>query len=1603
VTNYRSDGPPTRAMQDDDAPPASGLSSMQRAIMTIQRMRAKIEGLERAKIEAIAIVGMACRFPGGANSPEDFLRILEDGVDAITEVPPGRWPLGEQRTEGDADDYESRAVRWGAFLDGVDEFDARFFGISPREAISLDPQQRVLLEVAWEALERGGQVPERLMGSRSGVFIGLCSLDYQRLVLAQKDEDLDAYCFTGNLNSTAAGRVAYSLGLQGPCMIVDTACSSSLVAIHLACQSLRSGECNLALAGGVNLMLAPDQTLLTAKSKALSADGRCKTFDARANGYVRGEGCGVVVLKRLSDAERDGDAILAVIRGSAVNQDGRSTGLTAPNVLSQEALLRQALENARVAPMDVGYIETHGTGTALGDPIEVDALRAVFGGPRETTSPCVLGAVKSNIGHLEPAAGVAGLIKAVMVLKNERIPPNLHFRTLNPRIKLKGTPLVIPQQTLPFRAGMRPRIAGVSSFGISGTNAHIVIEEGPRDAEEMLINDVSTYLLPISAKNTEALRLLAKRYQESLVATDAPRLLDFIHTASIRRGHHEHRLAVVGSTREDLADRLAAFSRGDLASGVVQGKAAPARAKVVFVFSGQGSQWLGMGKKLYEEEVSFRLVIESCDALLMGRLGWSILDEIDVPERMSRFAETEVAQPMIFAIQVALAELFRTWGIVPDAVIGHSVGEIAAAHVAGILTLDEAVRLVAMRSKIMQEATGEGKMVSAAMTVEEAKEAIVGKEARVAIAAVNDGDTVVLSGAADAVDEIVDKLELGGVECRPLRVNYAFHSPQMDTAAAELLAKLARVDARRANLAMYSTVLADCVDGAELDASYWSRNVRETVNLKGAVEAAIHDGYQLFLEVGPHPVLAENVRRIIAAKNVEGFVAYSLRRNQDDRQSILEAAGGLYTRGCSLDWAKLVPSGGKCVPLPTYPWQRERFWVDVPERFWGAAGQRKGSATAQRDPLDAYVHVVQWRMSEAVQQATTRDALVSAGGWLIFADASSMASSLVRHLQARGESCVCVFPGERYERIEPGKYRINPGKPEGYQEVLRDAFGKGTACRGVVHSWSLDATPWDRTTAETLDVDQRLGSLSVVFLVQALLRHGWRDKPKLWLVTRGAQCVGAEQTTVSVSQAPLWGLGRTIALEHPELACALVDLPPAPTATAGDAAMLLHEMTLRDREDRVALRPTGRYVARLATSTFDEVQARELQLREDATYWITGGLGGLGMHVARWMVAQGARHIALTGRSAPSESAGDAIREMEEAGAQILVLRGDVSRADDVARMVEEIQRTAPSLRGIVHAAGTAGEKRTVLEAGAADHFEVLAPKTRGAWNVHEATLGLPLDFFVLYSSASAILGLVGHGGYGAANAFLDALAEGRTRRGLPAMSIEWGAFADVGLAARGGRGERMAGAGLGTLASEDGPRALGRLLERPRPTVGVFRLDVRQWLDIFPHAAASPFWSDLQGEKAGAAKADEASAHIRREFDEAAPRAKRGLLEQHLREQLAKVFRMNPARIDITAPFSSMGADSLMSLEVKNRLERSLGLRLPATLLFTYPTASALVDHLLEEIAPESEEEVIPPVPETLRPGMPVAPIAAVAAFTEDDLLADFDATMQLVKGKKP
>ncbi len=878
--------------------------------------------------EPIAIVGIGCRFPG-SSGPQEFWQVIRDGLDAITEVPADRFDL-KRVYDSDPTVPGKISTRWGGFVEQVDQFDPQFFGISPREAARMDPQQRLLLEVAWEALEDAGQVPEKIAGSQTGVFVGISNNDYGRTQFADLTR-IDAYAGTGNALSIAANRISYSFDFRGPSIAIDTACSSSLVAVHLACISLRNHESTLAVAGGVNLILSPAITMNFTKAGVMAPDGRCKAFDAGANGYVRSEGAGLVVLKPLSRALADGDPIYAVIRGSAVNQDGRSNGLMAPNPLAQEAVLREAYRRAGVSPGDVQYVEAHGTGTLLGDPIEAKALGRVLAEGRAPGQVCAIGSVKTNIGHCEAAAGVAGLIKVALALKHSEIPASLHFQEPNPHIAFDELPLRVQTKPSAWSAEGGPPLAGVSSFGFGGTNAHVVLQQAPvsRGSNPEGLGTRSCCLLPLSARSPEALQAVARTFQQFLAASCLS-LHEICFNASARRGHHDYRLAVSGESPQQLIEGLDAFLKGETRAGLSSGRKAHAgRGKLALVFSGQGSQWFGMGRTLLHKELVFREVIERCELALRPHTDWSLIAQLAATDATeSRLNEVDVIQPTLFAVQVALAALWRSWGVEPDAVVGHSMGEVAAAYVAGALSLEDAALVICKRSSLVKRTVGQGAMASVELSLEDARRAIAGYEDRVSIAVSTSPTSTVLSGRPAALAEITETLQARDVSCRMVKVDFASHSPQMEPLRGELMQALEEVQPRFASVPIYSTVLDSVADGSEFDACYWARNLREPVLFSSSVQRLVEDGYDTFLEISAHPVLLSGIQQGLHHAGKDGDVLASIRREEDEHTVMLRSLGELYSGGYQVDWSRLYPKKGECVRLPSYPWQRQRCWLD---------------------------------------------------------------------------------------------------------------------------------------------------------------------------------------------------------------------------------------------------------------------------------------------------------------------------------------------------------------------------------------------------------------------------------------------------------------------------------------------------------------------------------------------------------------------------------------------------------------------------------------------------------------------------------------------------
>ncbi|NEP38246.1 MAG: type I polyketide synthase, partial [Okeania sp. SIO2H7] len=937
------------------------LSNEQRLLLKLKQATAKIQALQAATTEPIAIVGMSCRFPGGASTPQAFWDVLQNGVDTIAEVPKERWHLDDYY-DPDPETPGKMYSRYGGFINGVQEFDANFFGISPKETTHLDPQHRLLLEVTWEALENSGNNPQQLKGSQTGVFVGICTNDYTSRIFSQGLEKIDAYMSSGNSHSTASGRISYTLGLVGPNLVVDTSCSSSLVSIHLACSSLRNKECNLALAGGVNLLLSPELSVALSQGRMLSVDGKCKTFDASANGYVRGDGCGIIVLKRLSDAVANKDNILAVIRGSAINQDGPSSGLTVPNGPSQVAVIRQAMANGGIDAADISYIEAHGTGTSLGDPIEAEALGTVFGKTHSQEQPLIIGSAKTNIGHTEGAAGVAGLMKLVLQLQHQQIAPSLHFNEPNPYINWSQLPVQVSTNLTPWETNGKSRIAGVSSFGFSGTNAHIILEEAPEEFRiknsEFRIEDGTeraVHILTLSAKSETALSELVNSYQNYLTIHPELGVADICYTANIGRGQFHHRLAVIARNQQELIEKLRENQEGEEVTGIYSGELTNNTTgnKIAFLFTGQGSQYANMGRELYEQAPTFREAINQCEEILSSvetfqekSLRDILYSEATDNSGSSLIDQTAYTQPVLFAIEYALFKLWESWGIKPDVVMGHSVGEYVAATVAGVFSLEDGLKLISTRGRLMQKLPAGGEMVSVMTSESKVLETLkaMSLEEKVAIAAMNGPQSIVISGESESVRAIATKLESAGIKTKQLQVSHAFHSPLMEPMLAEFETVANQITYNQPRISIISNLTGTKADNSITTAQYWVSHVRQPVKFAQGMKELSEQGYETFLEIGPKPILLGMGRQCLPEV---GVWLPSLRPGVDEWQQLLSSLGQLYVQGVKVDWLGFDRDYNReKVLLPTYPFQREKYWIEINNGY-----QQKLSLSKYLHPL----------------------------------------------------------------------------------------------------------------------------------------------------------------------------------------------------------------------------------------------------------------------------------------------------------------------------------------------------------------------------------------------------------------------------------------------------------------------------------------------------------------------------------------------------------------------------------------------------------------------------------------------------------------------------
>ncbi len=1519
---------------------------LRRVTAELQQTRTRLQEEKARATEPLAIIGMGARFPGGADTPEKLWRLVADGVDAVGGFPRDRgWDLASIY-DPDPDAPGKTYTNQGAFLPDAGAFDPAPFGISPREAESMDPQQRLLLETSWEAMENAGIDPLSLRGTSTGVFVGGNAIEHTTLLMNSPRDQ--GYALTGGSSSVLSGRVSYTLGLSGPAVTVDTACSSSLVALHLAAQALRNGDCTLALAAGAGILATPSAFITVSRQHGLAADGRCKAFSADADGTGWGEGVGVLLVERLSEAQRLGHPVLAVLRGSAINQDGASNGLSAPHGPAQEAVIRAALANAGLRPSEVDLVEAHGTGTSLGDPIEAQAVLATYG--QDRAEPAWLGSLKTNIGHTQVVSGVAGVIKVVQAIRDAVLPRTLNVSEPTPEVDWSAGNVRLLTEARPWPDHGRPRRAAVSSFGISGTNAHVIIEQAPAPAGSEPEARPAPGVVPfvLSGASEPALAGQARRLAAHLAAGPDLDLADVGFSLATSRAALEHRAVVVGTGREDLLAGLGAVAAGRPDPRVVT--AAAGKPKVAFVFPGQGAQWAGMGRELWDSSPVFADWMNRCEEALSPHVAWSLREVVERGE----FDGVDVLQPVSWAIVVSLAQLWRSYGVEPGAVVGHSQGEIAAAVVAGALSLEDGARIVTLRSAIAVESmVGRGSLAAVALSRAEAERRGRPWAGRLAVGASNGPVATVMAGEAAAVEEFVAACLADGVRARKIPATFASHCAQADVMREPVLDGLRDLKPSTSDIAFYSTVTGDRFDTAGADAGYWFRNLREPVEFAATTELMMTRGFSVFVEVSPHPVLAMPLRDIGDAADRPVVAVGSLRRGEGGLDRYFRSLAEAFTAGVPVRWAEAF-DGARRVPLPTYAFDHRTFWL-TPEpppaaedplvgAFWGkvenadvaglaaelslpadgaldelvpalAAWRRRGRELAE---IDGWTYRVEWRPVPAVPGAGLD------GRWLVLLPEDVDGTAVLDALTGADVATLTVAGSADRASLA--------------EELSRF----GDVC-GVLSLLGL------REGHEPEHADVPRAATGVLLTAQALADAGL--DATLWILTRRATETGAP--------AQAWALAQVAGLERPGTWGGVVDLP-----ADWDGHGLVTALT--SDEDQLALRPDGVFARRLGHAPLSLTPpARTWQPR--GTVLITGGTGGIGAHLARWAAAEGAEHLVLTSRR--GEQAPGAAELVAELGVPVTVEACDVADRDALATVLARIPADRP-LSAVLHTAGTTLGYRELSDTTAADLAEVAGGKVAGARHLDELTAGLELDAFVLFSSGAAMWGSAGSAAYASANGYLHGLAADRRARGLTATAIAWGAWQGGGMST-GDTAEVLGRIGFGMMAPEPAITALRQAVDRDETVLAVADLDWEKFAPSYAMSRRRPLIEDIpEAARALEGGAEpEAETSLRDALAGLDAAKRREHLADLVRAEAAAVLRIgSPRDVGLTKAFQEMGVDSLTAMELRNRLQSASGLRLPATLLFDHPTVRELAAELDTRLGGARAEAavVVAPVADT-------------------------------------
>lgn len=1467
-------------MQDQD----KLMQQLKDALVAIKKLKSDLLHEKERNNEPIAIIGMAMRFPGNVNNTNDYWNLLINNIDAIEDIPESRFDVN--RFYDKTPQSGKITLKQGGFLKDIDLFDAPFFDLTRIETESIDPQQRLLLEVSYEALENAGINISELTDSNTGVFMGITNVDYQKKHFRSPDANLvNPYSYTGVAVGANAGRISYAFGLQGPAVALDTACSSSLVAVHTAAQSLRNKDCNMAIVGAANIILEPELSIVFSSLNALSSDSRCKPFSNDANGFVRSEGCAVIILKRLSDAQKNKDNILAVIKGSAVNQDGRSNGFTAPNVSAQTSLLKTALSNAHIQANEVSYIEAHGTGTKIGDPIEMEAISTVFSEYKSNENKLKIGSVKSNIGHTESVAGLASIIKATLSVNNNLLPESLHFNTPNELIDWNAIPVEVVQKNTPWDFGNT--FAGISSFGVTGTNAHVIIgkENNTIAAENTESHRKDIFILPLSAKSENALKELSNKYVEFLKHSSY-NLEDICAMTALRRAVYDYRETFVAVSKEDMLEKLRDFHDSSIEIQKPKFNKEDT-VKTVFVFPGQGSQWMDMGRSLIENEPLFKHTLENINQLLKQYVDWDLFVEIQKED--TRLHQIDIVQPVLTAIQIALANLWISKGVIPDSVIGHSMGEVAAAYISKKISLEDAIRIICMRSQLMKKVSGKGAMGATDLSVDEAAELLKGKEDKLSIAVINSKNSTVLSGDEEALNEVFSELEKKERFNRKVNVDVASHSPQMDFILDELKDKLASVKSVDSDIQFYSTVKSRLVSNGELNAEYWCANLRNPVQFLNAIQYALQEKNVVFVEMSPHPTLLHAINENIEAAGANAVAVASFVKNKNEQQEFYNNLSELHDLGYHVDFKHFYPAIHTFVSLPNYAWQKERYWFDTKPA-------NSTIAAPSENLNNKNFYEINWQQISAAFY-------IKPANVLLIKDVNEYYKEIEQHLLSQNFSVSTI-------------------------DVADDVTNATIDI--VIHAGTLNKD-------ETVDLSLESGVLSLQKIIKYF--SGQPDKPSICFVTNGAYVL-PDDKQINLNASLVAGALGSIQNEHPEFNFLHVDISFGVIREELESLTTL--LSTEQKYKSIAVRNLKFYTPLL--ENLEALPRKSVTILAEKTYLITGGTSGLGLEFAKWLSMNGARNIALVSRSGEHPETKAAIDLIEKNNTRVFVYKADISKLSEVTQLISSIENSQPKIGGVIHAAAVL-EDGLFLNLTEEQFIKPVLSKAVGMWNLHVALKDYSLSCFIACSSAANLLGTSAQANYNVANQMTDSLIRYRKNNNLTGTTVNWGNIASVGMAAQDKvRGERLAAQGIDLIYPDELTAYFDLIFSDKTGQIIPLKMDFEKWSETNEFVKNNYFFSKVLPVK-------ETENNHKDIFNQTSLQSAIHLIKQVIKQDISVITKIPVSKIKEDDTFKSIGIDSLMALQLKNKLQTIYSLSLNVSSVWAHPTVEKYATFIAEEL----------------------------------------------------